>query len=77
MDLLFKVGDKVTAFGLEGIILEVSPKLASRAYTVSFIDFYGNEYVDSFTIEGKYFHWHKDSVLKKINENLVVLEIVK
>ena len=64
---MFEVGDKVRAFGLNGVVDEV---IKSDTYPIK-VRYYTSEYhSDSFTLDGKIIDWHEEP-------SLVLVEKVK
>lgn len=57
----FKRGDKVTAFGLDGYVVEVNTN-HHQPVTVQF----SNGEMDSFLPDGRYMEWHKLPSLFKL-----------
>lgn len=57
----FKVGDKVKAFGVNGVVTKVHSSL-NELYPVE-VDFRDPNRL-SFTLDGKYLDWHKTPSLK-------------
>lgn len=57
----FQVGDKVSAFGVEGIVTRIT----DAAFFPIKVDF-PDDINSSFTIDGRYLGWHKEPSLKLI-----------
>jgi len=60
---VFELNDRVTAFGIEGVVISVD---FAKDYPIK-VDFYNGKY-PTFTKDGKLYNWHLEPSLKLIEK---------